>query len=80
MPLETPLYAIERAEAAPLMNDAALLASNAALRCRIPLAHGLLVAPPMADRSDSLTIPLLVILWTTLLVGFIMVLVVVLMK
>jgi hypothetical protein len=34
----------------------------------------------MATRTDPLEIPLLVILWTTLLVGFIMVLVVVLMK
>lgn len=34
----------------------------------------------MASRSEPLTIPLLIIIWTTLLVGLVMVLVVVLMK
>jgi hypothetical protein len=34
----------------------------------------------MASRSDPLTVPFLIIIWTTLLVGLVMVMVVVLMK
>lgn len=40
----------------------------------------LLQAPRMATRNDPMTIPLLTILFTTLMVGFIMVIVVVMMN
>ena len=47
---------------------------------RICLAQRLLKRSGMATRNDPLEIPLLVILWTTLTVGLIMVMVVLLMK